>query len=60
MSSIYARDARVCAFCEMDINTSDTNNNNNNNSDKSICEDCSRKYKINTYNFDEEGCGCDG
>ncbi len=56
MTSTFARDTRVCAFCETEINTDDTVKDGN----KSICDNCSRRYKIKTYNFGEEGCGCDG
>ena len=55
--SVYSKGGRMCAFCDREIITAVGEEKSNN---RSICEICSYKYKINTYDFSDEGCGCDG
>jgi hypothetical protein len=50
MASIYSSDNRICAFCDNKISQG---------SNKSICDNCSRKYKIRSYDLADDGCGCD-
>lgn len=56
MMSVYPKEGRMCAFCDREINADVGEEIDN----RSICEICSYKYKINSYDFSEEGCGCDG
>ena len=38
----------ACAFCNTEIPFG-----------RSICPDCMKKYKITSYDFATDGCGCD-
>jgi hypothetical protein len=53
--NIYSKDGRVCSFCDKEIEGDEVKGR----SDRSICKICSHKYKINSYDFSEEGCCCD-
>ncbi|HEU4824313.1 MAG TPA: hypothetical protein VFS97_12875 [Nitrososphaeraceae archaeon] len=55
MINVYSKDGRVCSFCEKEIESDEVKGR----SDRSICKICSYKYKINSYDFSEEGCCCD-
>jgi hypothetical protein len=50
MASIYSSNNRICAFCDNKISQV---------SNKSICDNCSYKYKIRSYDLADDGCGCD-
>jgi hypothetical protein len=48
--NVYSKDARVCSFCDKEIQ----GNKVKGRSDRSICKICSYKYKINSYDFSDE------